>query len=134
MFDSDELKGEELEVVDTHMRTPDGNMCGKDGPDTAGTGHVNCGDCWELLDAEFEREREAMNEHEPVEEEWSTYEVIVEHVRTYRVRVDVPRSWKFDEINGMAAAKSEHGHNGEDVKDLGRVTRVVKTSSCLGLA
>ena len=83
MFDSDELKGEELEVVD---------------------------------------------------EEWSTYEVIVEHVRIFRVRVDVPRSWKFDEINGMAAAKSEHGHNGEDVMDLGRVTRVVKTSSCLGLA
>ena len=83
MFDSDELKGEELEVVD---------------------------------------------------EEWRTYEVIVEHVRTYRVRVDVPRTWKFDEINGMAAAKSEHGHNGEDVKDLGRVTRVVKTSSCPGPA
>ena len=83
MFDSDELEGEELEVVD---------------------------------------------------EEWSTYEVIVEHVRTFRVRVDVPRSWKFDEINGMAAAKSEHGHNGEDVKDLGRVTRVVKTSSCPGPA
>ena len=83
MFDSDELEGEELEVVD---------------------------------------------------EEWSTYEVIVEHVRIFRVRVDVPRSWKFDEINGMAAAKSEHGHNGEDVKDLGRVTRVVKTSSCPGPA
>jgi hypothetical protein len=81
MFDSEELKGEELILVDE------------------------------------------------VDEEWNTFEVIVEHVRTYRVRVDVPRSWKFDEINGMAAAKSEHGHNGDDVKDLGRVIRVVKTTS-----
>lgn len=83
MFDSGELKGEELEVVD---------------------------------------------------EEWVDYISIVEHVRTFRVKVSAPRSWTFDEINAMAAAKAEHGHNGEDVRDLGRVTRVVKTSSCLGLA
>lgn len=128
MFDSGELKGEELEVVSTHMRTPDGNMCGGVGPDTAGTGHVDCEACWELLHAEMERERAAMNEHVSEDEEWVDYISVVEHVRIFSVKVSAPKSWTFDEINGMAAAKAEHGHNGEDVRDLGRVTRVVKTS------
>lgn len=67
-------------------------------------------------------------ELEVVDEEWVDYTTVVEHVRTFHVKVSAPRSWTFDEINSMAAAKAEHGHNGEDVRDLGRRTRVVKTS------
>lgn len=57
--EADRLRADREEVEAggrVHMLTPDGNMCGGTGPDTAGTGHVTCEDCWTLLAEEADRE------------------------------------------------------------------------------
>ncbi|WP_431889409.1 hypothetical protein [Nocardiopsis alba] len=57
--EADRLRADREEVEEggrVHMLTPDGNMCGGTGPDTAGTGHVTCEDCWTLLAEEAGRE------------------------------------------------------------------------------
>ncbi|QVJ00411.1 hypothetical protein KGD82_16765 [Nocardiopsis eucommiae] len=46
---------EDAEPEPIHMREGGGTLCGKPGPDTAGTGHVNCVDCRELLAEEADR-------------------------------------------------------------------------------
>ncbi|MEE2040128.1 hypothetical protein Q8791_23195 [Nocardiopsis sp. CT-R113] len=53
--DTAEEARKDAEPEPMHMRNLGGTLCGEPGPDTAGTGHVDCEGCRELLAAEAER-------------------------------------------------------------------------------
>ncbi len=57
-IEHEESTGDYALIVDpeTHMSEGGGTLCGAAGPNTAGTGHVDCVDCRELLAEEGQRE------------------------------------------------------------------------------